>query len=126
MKEKLRAFISLLTGNIVKDIGEAFDKNFTSKEEKEQALIEKEKAYNERLKILNSFVGTSDNPSWLRDNVRPLVFLIGFVAVTVMMLLDMDIDPGLQKIYTGWVGGMITLYFLRREQLKEKDRKKNS
>ena len=122
---KLKAILALLAGNIVKDLGDAFDKNFTSKEEKLQALNEAEKIYNERLKIIAETVKVDpDNPSFLKDNVRPLVFLIGFLAVTAMMLFDLDVDPGLQKIYTGWVGIMTTTYFIRREIQKVKDRRK--
>ena len=119
---KLKAIIALLTGNIIKDIGDAFDKNFTSKEEKEQALIEKEKVYNERLKIIAE-MESGENASWLRENIRPLVFLIGFISVTVMLFVPVQIDPGIKKTYMGWMALMMSTYFIRREYLKAKDRK---
>lgn len=122
---KLKAILALLAGSFIKDLGEAFDKNFTSKEEKEAALLEKEKVYNKRLQLIAEMTD-GDPDSWLSKNIRPLVFLIGFLTVSAMMILKLDVDPGLQKIYTTWVGAMVTLYFFRREHLKAKKQKKES
>jgi len=121
----LNTIIALLTGNIVKDIGDAFDKNFTSKEEKLQALNEKEKVYNERLNIITN-MGDPDTDSWLSKNIRPILCLIGMVTISVIMIFDLNVDESLRNTYAGWTGGMITFYFGIREVIKAVKRKKNS
>jgi len=117
--------VTLLTGSIVKDIGEAFDKNFTSKEEKLQALNEKEKIYNERLKIIAG-MSDPDTDSWLSKNIRPILCLIGMITISVIMIFDLNVDESLRNTYAGWTGGMITFYFGVREVIKAVKRKKNS
>ena len=117
-----KTIVGLLAGNIIKDLGDFGDKNFTTAEEKQKALNEAEEIYNERLKIIGTI---TEHDSFLSKNCRPLVFLVGFLSVTVLLLFDIEADPWLEKIYVGWVGTMVTLYFLRREQLKHKDRKSN-
>jgi len=121
----LNTIIALLTGNIVKDIGDAFDKNFTSKEEKLQALNEKEKVYNERLNIITN-MGDPDTDSWLSKNIRPILCLIGMVTISVIMIFDLNVDESLRNTYAGWTAGMITFYFGIREVIKAVKRKKNS
>jgi len=121
----INTILSLLAGNIVKDIGDAFDKNFTSKEEKEQALIEKEKIYNERLEILTN-MGDPNTDSWLSKNIRPILCLIGMITISIIMIFDLNVDEGLRNTYAGWTGGMITFYFGVREVIKAVKRKKNS
>jgi len=122
---KLKAILALLAGNIVKDIGEAFDKNFTTKEEKEQALIEKEKVYNERLKIIADMTDP-DVDSWWSKNVRPLCLLIALITLSIILIFKIQVDEELLKLYAGWTGSMITLYFGAREVVKLVKRKKNS
>jgi hypothetical protein len=117
--------LSLLAGNIIKDIGDAFDKSLTSKEEKQQALNEAEKIYNERLKILTN-MGDPDTDSWLSKNIRPILCLMGMITISVIMIFDLNVDEGLRDIYAGWTGGMITFYFGIREVIKAVKRKKNS
>ncbi|MCK5134886.1 MAG: hypothetical protein KAR19_03800 [Bacteroidales bacterium] len=121
---KLKAILALLTGNIVKDIGDAFDKNFTSKDEKNKTLIELEQKYNERLKIITEM--TEDPDSWLSKNVRPLCLLIALGTLSVIMLFDIQVNDYLLKLYAGWTGSMITLYFGAREIVKLVKRKRNS
>jgi len=120
---KLKAILALITGNFIKDLGEAFDKNFTTKEEKEAALIEKEKLYNERLKIITEM--TDDPDSWLSKNVRPILCLIGMITISLIMIFDLQVDEGLRNTYAGWTGGMITFYFGIREAIKMVKRKRN-
>jgi len=125
MKETLKKLLGLLLGGFIKDLGEAADKVFTSKEEKLEKLAELERLYIEQINAIANLVDT-DPDSWLSKNVRPLVFLLGFLSVTAMLFFDFGSDPGLQKMYTGWVGGMITFYFVRREYLKYVKRKNES
>ena len=112
-------------GNFIKDLGEAADKVFTSKEEKLEKIAELERLYIEQINAIANSIDT-DPDSFLSKNARPIVFIIGFLSVTAMLFYDFGTDPGLQKMYTGWVGGMITFYFVRREYLKYIKRKNGS
>lgn len=123
MNEKIKAIIALLTGNIIKDIGEAFDRNFTSKEEKLQALNELEKTYNERLKIIAE-VRDPDNDSWWSKNIRPICLLLTLTTLSVILIFNIETDSALIKLYSGWTGTMVTLYFGVREAVKFIKRKK--
>ena len=119
----IKNLIALLAGTIVKDIGEAFDKNFTSKEERDQAKVEMEQKYNERLKILAEM---TDADSWLSKNVRPLCLLVAIGTLSIIMLLDIPVDEKLLDMYAKWTGGMVAFYFGVREIVKVVKRKKNS
>lgn len=124
---KLKAILALLTGNIVKDIGEAFDKNFTSKEEKEQALIEKEKLYNERLQIISKMTDPDpDRPLWLRDNLRPMVLLIFVMTLSIIMIFNIQVDERILELYTKWTGIAVGFYFGAREVVKAVVRSKKN
>lgn len=125
MKKILSTILSMITGNIIKDLGEAMDKNFTSKEEKLEALNEKERIYNERLKAIADMT-EPDPDSWLSKNVRPLLCLIGMITISLIMVFNLDVDEVLKTTYVSWVGGMITFYFGIREVIKARNRKKNS
>lgn len=120
-----KTVIGLLAGTIVKDMGEAFDKNFTTKEEKLTALALLEEKYNERLAVIEKLTGP-DQDSWLSKNVRPLCLLISLGTLSAIMLLDLQVNEMLLKLYAGWTGSMITLYFGAREIVKLVRRRKNS
>ena len=115
----------MLTGSIIKDIGDAFDKNFTSKEEKQEALNEAERIYNERLKIIGE-ITDPDQDSWLSKNVRPLCLLVALGTLSVILIFNIQVDEGLRNSYAGWTGIMVSFYFGIREVVKAVKRKKNS
>jgi len=125
MKEALKKLLGLLAGSIIKDIGDAFDKNFANKEEKMKALAELERVYNERLALIAEKAET-DPDSWLSKNVRPILCLIGMVTISLILVFDPAINEALQKIYVGWVGSMITFYFGYREIIKRVKRRNGS
>ena len=125
MKKILQAIITMLTGSIIKDIGDAFDKNFTSKEEKQEALNEAERIYNERLKIIGE-ITDPDQDSWLSKNVRPLCLLVALGTLSVILIFNIQVDEGLRNSYAGWTGIMVSFYFGIREVVKAGKRKKNS
>ena len=119
-----KTIIGLLAGTFLKDIGDAFDKNFTTKEEKLKAMAELEQKYNERLKILGE-INDHDSNSFLRSNVRPILCLIGMITISIIMVFNIEVDQELKTVYMSWVGGMISFYFGFREYLKHKERKSN-
>jgi len=124
---KLKAILALLAGNFIKDLGDAFDKNFTTKEEKQQALNEAEKIYNERLKVIAEMTTSDpDSPLWLRDNVRPLILLIFVITLSVIMVFNIQVDPKILELYTKWTGIAVGFYFGFREIGKAIVRKKNN
>lgn len=117
--------VQLLAGSIVKDIGDAADKVFTSKEEKQQVLNEAEQIYNERLKLLYQMTN-QDVDSWLSKNVRPLIILISMVTLSSILILKIDVDADLLGKYVTWNGIMVSFYFGVRELVKAQQRKKNN
>jgi len=119
-----KTIIGLLAGTFLKDIGDAFDQNFTTKEEKLKAMAELEQKYNERLKILAE-INDHDSNSFLRSNVRPILCLIGMITISIIMVFNIEVDQEIKTVYMSWVGGMISFYFGFREYLKHKDRKSN-
>ena len=119
-----KTIIGLLAGNIIKDLGNFGDKNFTTAEEKQQALNEAEEIYNERLKVIGNITEHESN-SFLRSNVRPILCLIGMLTISIIMIFNIDVDQELKTVYMSWVGGMISFYFGFREILKHKQRKSN-
>jgi len=112
----LKTILTWITGNTIKDIGDAFDKNFTTKEEKLKAIAELEG-------VISKLTG--DHDSWLAKNVRPLCLLIALVTLSVVMLLDLPVNEKLLNLYAGWTGTMVTLYFGARELVKFVTRRKN-
>jgi len=124
MKKALSALLSLITGNIIRDLGEAMDKNFTSKEEKMEALNEKERIYNERLQTIAEMT-EPDPDSWLSKNIRPLCLLIAMGTLSVILVFDIQVNEELLKAYGKWTGIMISFYFGVREVVKAVKRKKN-
>lgn len=125
MKKLLTTLLSLFTGNVIRDLGEAMDKNFTSKEEKLQALNEKERIYNERLRAIAEMT-EPDSDSWLSKNVRPILCIIGMLTISALLFFDIPINEELKGPYIKWVGVMITYYFGIRDVVKAVKRKKNS
>jgi hypothetical protein len=120
-----KTIIGLLAGNFLKDIGEAFDKNFTSKEEKLKAMAELEQKYNERLKVIAQLT-SPDVDSWLSKNIRPLCLLIALGTLTVIMVLDLPVNEKLLNLYAKWTGIMVAFYFGAREIVKIVKRKNKS
>ena len=120
-----KTIVGMLTGNIVKDIGEAMDKNITTKEEKQQALTDYEKAYTERLKVVQQMTDP-DIDSWLSKNVRPLCLLIVLFTLSVIMIFDIDVNQEVLQQYMRWTGIIVGFYFGARELVKVVKRKKNS
>ena len=118
-----KTIIGLLAGTFLKDIGDAFDKNFTTKEEKLKAMTEMEQKYNERLKIIGAM---TDHDSWLSKNVRPLCLLIAIGTLSVVMVLDLPVNEKLLNSYAGWTAIMVGFYFGARELVKVVKRKKKS
>ena len=116
--------LSMLAGNFIKDLGEFGDKNFTTREEMQQALNEKERIYNERLQIISEMT-EGDPDSWLSKNIRPLLCLIGMVTISVIMVFDLPVNESLKTPYISWVGIMITFYFGWREVVKTRKQKNN-
>lgn len=112
----LKTILTWITGNTIKDIGEAFDKNFTTKEEKLKALAELEQ-------VISKLTG--DHDSWLAKNVRPLCLLIALGTLSIIMVFGIEVNEKLQNLYAGWTGTMITLYFGARELVKFVTRRKN-
>ena len=125
MKKVKEIILQMLAGSIVKDIGDAADKVFTSKEEKQAALNEAERIYNERLKIVADLTNP-DYDSWLSKNVRPLIILISMITLSSILLLNIKVDPDLLGKYVTWNGIMVSFYFGVRELVKHQQRKKNS
>lgn len=120
-----KTIIGLLASTFLKDIGDAFDKNFTSKEEKLQAMAELEEKYNERLRVIAELT-SPDVDSWLSKNIRPLCLLIAIGTLSVVMVLDLPVNEKLLNSYAGWTAIMVGFYFGARELVKVVKRKKNS
>ena len=120
-----KTIIGLLAGTFLKDIGDAFDKNFTSKEEKLKAMAELEQKYNERLKVIAELT-SPDVDSWLSKNIRPLCLLIAIGTLSVVMVLDLPVNEKLLNSYAGWTAIMVGFYFGARELVKVVKRKKKS
>jgi hypothetical protein len=120
-----KTIIGLLAGNFLKDLGDAFDKSFTSKEEKLKAMAELEQKYNERLKVIAQLT-SPDVDSWLSKNIRPLCLLIALGTLTVIMVLDLPVNEKLLNLYAKWTGIMVAFYFGAREIVKIVKRKNKS
>jgi len=117
--------LQLLTGSIVADIGDALDKNITNKEERQNALNEAERIYNERLKMLYQLTN-QDGDSWLSKNVRPMMIILYSTTTSYILLFNPEVDPVLLGKYLTWNGIMVSFYFGAREVVKAIKRKKNS
>jgi len=125
MKKVKEVILQLLTGSIVKDIGDAIDKVHTSAEEKQAALNEAEKIYNERL-LLVAELTNPDNDSWLSKNVRPLCLIIALLTLSVILVFDIQVNESLLNAYAKWTGIMMSFYFGVREVVKAVKRNKKT
>ena len=78
--------LNALSGNIVKDVGDALDKNITSRDEIEKRVNHRiattEQEITERLRL------DTNSDSFLSKNIRPLTLLIGWLVFVSFSFLD--------------------------------------
>ena len=98
--------LNLLTGNVIKDVGDVLDNLITSKEEKEnikkeiqKILVDSEAKMQEEVTARWSADMASD--SWLSKNVRPLTLI--FLVVMTMLLVFIDAGVISFEVKDNWV-----------------------
>ena len=64
-----------------------------------------------------------NNDSWLSKNVRPILVIMAFGTISAIMIFKIQVEEWLLKVYVGWVGTMVTFYFVAREIIKRIGRK---
>ncbi len=99
---------------IIDSLGTAFDKNFTSREEKDKALIELKKLeletleqdanYRTKILELNNQYNNQNQETWLQKNWRPILFtgltIIIFFNYLIAPLFSMKTLPLDENIWT--------------------------
>lgn len=120
---------NILTGGLVKDVGEAIDKNITSDEERAQlknefqAIVQKYSILvQEQVSQRHQTDMASD--SWLSKNVRPLFLIANFAAVTLFAFGSgagwLTVDPMYVSLYEKLLIAGVMFYFGGRSAEKWK------
>lgn len=120
-KFSLKDFLGVSVGDLVDKVGDAIDKNVTSKEERLQAErdiikiltqyeLTVESGITQRLQIDM----TSD--SWLSKNIRPMSLVFVFGVLTLLSIFDgnfgyFEVNESYIEIYKALLSIMVPFYF---------------
>ena|SRR3990167_466895 len=128
----LSTIFSKAASAVVDSVGNAFDKNFTSKEEKEAAKLELQKEINRHLEVIQEDanrqlelelkdmdsarnreiqITTSDKAPLINKVIQPILALLILGSCFLMwyIILFKDIDGEKETLVAGIVGSLTTL-----------------